>query len=192
MSLIKSILRKILLILMKLAFGDVEHRLAKRADNYEAAVDKRIEDRLCTHERKVDLMIKRFSEDIVERNDLVLQLFEQTLDKLRREIDAMRLSRSGSGPGEFNPDAGSAPGQGASELAATNGGSSHKQLDSFRRLADLATNVRTKIGSSDKTALYHQILDWKKVAHERLFNFSPDEQEIADYILSFIEEPKYI
>ena len=37
-------------------------------------------------------------------------------------------------------------------------------------------------------SLYQKILDWKKVASDKLTEFTPDEQEVVDYILSFIHD----
>lgn len=143
-------------------------------------LDTRVDDRMQRHERKVDAMIRQFSLDIVERNDLMLQLFEQRLDKQRRELREIK---------EAKPSADGTRVENAVEKedAATD---AQQQLISFRKMANVTTNLQSKIQASAETPLYHQILDWKKIAHEGLNDFSPDEQETADYILSFLDDPK--
>lgn len=154
-------------------------RTEKQIDEKFIAQDHRLDDRMERHERKVDAMIRQFSTDIVERNDVMLQLFEQRLDKQRRELKALRESATPKSETTSN-------GEEASESADE----SHSQLISFRKLANVATNVATKIKQTGASPLYHQILEWKKVAHEELNRFSPDEQEVVDYILSFVGDAK--
>src|SRR5262249_47364814 len=48
--------------------------------------------------------------------------------------------------------------------------------------------VKQKLQSID-TTLYQRILDWKKKAHDGLYSFSADEQEVVDYMLSFFDDP---
>lgn len=150
----------------------------KRIDEKFVAQDHRLDERMERHERKTDAMIRQFSTDIVERNDVMLQLFEQRLDKQRRELKAVRES-----------------GQPKTETADSTSDDnsddeSHSQLTSFRKLANVTSHVTTKVKQSGAAPLYHQILEWKKVADEGLDNFSPDEKEVVDYILSFIDDPK--
>src|SRR5262249_17910343 len=62
----------------------------------------------------------------------------------------------------------------------------------FRRLAeDGGWTVKQKLQSNDSggSLLYDRIIAWKKNAHDGLNDFSPDEQEMVDYILSFIDDP---
>ncbi|MFN0111475.1 MAG: methyltransferase domain-containing protein [Blastocatellia bacterium] len=150
----------------------------QRIDEKFIAQDHRLDERLERHERKTDAMIRQFSTDIVERNDVMLQLFEQRLDKQRRELKAVRES--------------SQPKTGATDSTGEDSSDdeSHSQLTSFRKLANVTTNVKTKVQQTGAAPLYHQILEWKKVAGEGLDNFSPDEKEVVDYILSFIDDPK--
>lgn len=180
---------------------NVERRMDERFDEKTRAVDSRLDDRFAKiergiderfgvldgrmdqrmerHERKVDAMIRQFSLDIVERNDVMLQLFEQRLDKQRREL---REIRNAGLPAD------SAQSESVIDEEATD--EAQRQLISFRKLANVTTNLQGKIQASAETPLYHQILDWKKIAHEGLNDFSPDERETADYILSFIDDPK--
>ena len=167
---------------------DIDLRLDDRFDKSEKRIDEkfiaqdhRLDERLERHERKTDAMIRQFSTDIVERNDVMLQLFEQRLDKQRRELKALRES------GSPRPQAStSATGDETSESTDD----SHSQLTSFRKLANVTSHATTKVKQSGAAPLYHQILEWKKIAHEGLDNFSPDEKEVVDYILSFIDDPK--
>ncbi|HMV50395.1 MAG TPA: hypothetical protein PKD31_21825, partial [Blastocatellia bacterium] len=141
-------------------------------------LDTRVDERMQRHERKVDAMIRQFSLDIVERNDVMLQLFEQRLDKQRRELREIKAAK-------VSADGGQTESAVEKEDPADD---AQRQLISFRKLANVTTNLQTKIQASAETPLYHQILDWKKIAHEGLNDFSPDEQETADYILSFLDD----
>jgi hypothetical protein len=149
-----------------------------RIDEKFTAQDHRLDERMERHERKTDAMIRQFSTDIVERNDVMLQLFEQRLDKQRRELKAIRES------GQPKTEAADSTGEDNSDE------DSHGQLTSFRKLANVTSHVKTKVQQTGAAPLYHQILEWKKVAAEGLDNFSPDEQEVVDYVLSFIDDAK--
>jgi SAM-dependent methyltransferase len=183
---------------------EVEDRLNKRADVYEKSVDARIDerlgaiehrldnrldDRLERHERKVDTTIRRMSIENVERCDIMLRLFEERLDKQRRAIRAIRQAL------DFNLIAGPGVEQSSAQedderdSPASNGGAPNQPI-SFQRLANTTNRVGSKTPLADGTVLYHQILAWKKVAHEGIDHFPPDEQEMVDYILSFIDDPK--
>ncbi|MEP7337554.1 MAG: methyltransferase domain-containing protein, partial [Acidobacteriota bacterium] len=118
------------------------------------------------------------------------QLFEQRLDKQRRALKQIQdAGRQHSTTEKSKPESDNQTEQAAEESADE----SHRQLISFRKLANVATHAQTKIKSSNgDTPLYHQILDWKKVAHEGMDRFSPDEKEVVDYILSFLDDPKEI
>jgi SAM-dependent methyltransferase len=176
--------------------------LSNRATSYEKAVDTRIEERFVTiehriddrlerHERKVDATIRRMSIENVERCDIMLRLFEERLDKQRRAIRAIRQAL------DFNLTAGPAVEQSSAkdddeiDGPASNGGAPNQPI-SFRRLADTTKRVESKTPPAGGTVLYHKILAWKKVAHEGIDHFPPDEQEMVDYILSFIEDPKEV
>ncbi len=172
--------------------NDVERRLDERFDTIEkniddrfVSLDHRLDERMERHERKVDAMIRQFSTDIVERNDVMLQLFEQRLDKQRRELKALRESGRESGQSKTEASASS-----TEDDSSDTADESHSQLISFRKLANVTTHATTKIKQDGAAPLYHQILEWKKVAGEGLDNFSPDEKEVVDYILSFIDDPK--
>ncbi|HKX32757.1 MAG TPA: methyltransferase domain-containing protein, partial [Blastocatellia bacterium] len=165
-------------------------KVDRRADERLDALEKRADERMERHERKIDGMIRQMSNEILERNDLMLQLFEQRLDKLRREVQSLREGKTLRPAVETPRPEPAAVNEDEIEKPATNGSGSHKQLISFRKQADLATSVKSKVGSASQTALYHQILAWKKVAEMGLQDFTQDEQEIVDYILSFINDPK--
>lgn len=157
-----------------------------RIDEKFVAQDHRLDERMERHERKTDAMIRQFSTDIVERNDVMLQLFEQRLDKQRRELKAVRESSQASGQASGQPKTEAAD----STCEDNSDDDSHSQLTSFRKLANVTSHVKTKVQQTGAAPLYHQILEWKKVAAEGLDNFSPDEQEVVDYVLSFIDDAK--
>jgi SAM-dependent methyltransferase len=138
---------------------EIEDRLNKRADVYEKTVDTRLDDRLNRHER----LIRQMALDVLERNDILYQLFEERLDKQRREIRALRQAL------DFKLMM-APPLEKGDEKHASNGGSNH-----------------VKAGD---VALYHKIIAWKNLAHEGIDQFPPDEQEMVDYLLSFTDDPK--
>src|SRR5262245_23300906 len=177
MSRIKSIVRKLYYILFRRITAPMEHRLNERVDKYRV--------------------------EIVERTDVMLQIFEQRLDQQRREIRAMRealaaaaeaaknsvqsngLSNSDAQPAPASPD--------ISEPHGPNGDQSPaEQILSFRRLAENAGWRGKQDLQSDSPGgptLNQRILDWKEKAQDGLNDFLVDEQEMADYILSFISDP---
>lgn len=142
---------------------EIEERLNKRADVYEKAVDTRIDERLNRHER----MIRQMALDVVERSDIFFQIFEERSDKQRREIRALRQAL------EFKWKLGSPV-----EKPATNSNGSQAQ-----------GNIPSNIPLVDDVALYHKIIAWKDLAREGLDQFPTDEQEMVDYLLSFIGDP---
>jgi len=160
----------------------------RKIDERFGILDQRTDERMERHERKTDAMIRQFSNDIVERNDVMLQLFEQRLDKQRRELKEVREAKqTAETSDQKNAQSDGEPEEDPDE--------SHGQLISFRKLANVTTHAQTKIKSADgDIPLYHQILDWKKVSHEGMDKFSPDEREVVDYILSFLgdglDDPK--
>ncbi|HKC85145.1 MAG TPA: hypothetical protein VKG02_04155, partial [Blastocatellia bacterium] len=77
-------------------------RLDERFENLERQTDKRFEvverrldDRLEAHERRTDKYLLQSRLEIVDRTDVILQIFEQRLDQQRREIRAMREALEG-------------------------------------------------------------------------------------------------
>lgn len=170
----------------------LDDRFAKtdrQIDERFGLLDRRTDERMERHERKTDAMIRQFSNDIVERNDVMLQLFEQRLDKQRRDLKQVQESGRQHSRSD-QTTTGQTDAENETEEATDE---SHRQLISFRKLANVTSNVQTKIQNSSAgggAPLYHQILDWKKVAHEGMDRFSPDEREVVDYILSFLDDPK--
>ena len=181
-------------------FEAVQGRIDDRLGSYERAIDLRLDERLEAHERRTDKYLLQSRVEIIDRADVMLQIFEQRLDRQRREIQAMRealAARDGAvknSDGSTNSEAQSA--HGAPDATAPNGGQSPAdQIFSFRRLAENAGwPVKQKLqsnraGDSGGSILYQRILDWKKKAQDGLYDFSADEQEIVDYILSFVSDP---
>ncbi len=169
---------------------NLDHRFAQfeiKADERFETVERRLDERMEAHERRTDRYLLDSRTDIVDRTDVMLQIFEQRLDQQRREIRALReaLARRGS-PAAAQPAA--AASDAPVDLRTLPEQPPAEQILSFRKLAENAgLPARPRLQPADAT-LYEKILDWKKVAHEELQNFTPDEQEVVDYILSFIED----
>lgn len=174
-------------------FARTERTLDERFEGFE----KRTDERLDRHEKRTDYNLKLNRADILDRTDVMLQIFEQRLDQQRREIKALReqLSRA-QGPNASTTKAtsnsqGETNGHAAQPLIVTPQQllaepAPPAQIQSFRKLAQSSGLIgKTKLPTTDAT-LYQKILDWKKVSADKLNDFAPDEQEVVDYILSFI------
>lgn len=165
-------------------FDDRFTRAERQIDERFTAMEKRTDERMERHEKRTDANLKLNRADILDRTDVMLQIFEQRLDQQRREIKALREQlaqqhASAEGPVQTN---GNHP-----ETTATETGP-NAQVQSFLKLAQSSGLIgKTKLPTTDAT-LYQKILDWKKVAPEKLTDFTPDEREVVDYILSFIGE----
>jgi SAM-dependent methyltransferase len=134
-------------------------QLDQRIDERFNALEARSDSRMETHERKVDGKIHQTSQDIVDRTDIMLQLFEQRLDLLRRK----QLASPATDPAD--PD----------------------QVQSFRKVTEGNPSPQVKVAPGE-TPLYHQILAWKETAPDGLNRFTKDEQEVVDYLLSFVKD----
>ncbi len=167
--------------------------LERHTDKRFEAVERRLDERLQTHERRTDKYLLQSRLEIVDRTDVILQIFEQRLDQQRREIRAMReaLERrndAAKNGGQINAShnaaiaAPDAPAPSDKQSAA-------EQILSFRKMAENAGWPAPQKLKSTGVPLYHRILDWKKQAFDGLNNYSSDEQEMVDYILSFIKDP---
>ena len=185
--------------------NEIEHQLSQRADKYERAVDMRLDERLEAHERRTDEYLLQSRVGIVERTDVIFQIFEQRLDQQRREIQAIREALAARNDAAKN----SARSNGSSELetqpapsapdvsALNDKQSPAERILSFRKLAENADLPMKQEfqsncpGGPGGSTLYQRVLDWKKKAHEGLNDFSADEQEMVDYILSFIGDLGY-
>jgi SAM-dependent methyltransferase len=199
--------------------SEIENRLSERADRYERKVDlrlderleaverrlderletleRRLDERMEAHERRTDNYLLQSRVEIIDRADVMLQIFEQRLDRQRREIQATREALAARDAGAKNSNGSSdSEARPAPNVSAPNGAQSPAdQILSFRRLAENAGwPVKQKLQSNNAGAaggsmLYQRILDWKKEAQDGLNDFSADEQEMVDYILSFISDP---
>ncbi len=180
-------------------FDERTHALDLRADGRLNALDRHLDERFIrlertadtrmqTHERRVDGKLKGNREDLVDRTDVMLQLFEQRLDEQRRAIRhlreqlAQRPNVTKAAPKE------KAETEPLPELKDVLQESPVEQVQSFRKLAEGYHPLPANKLPKAETALYHRILDWKKVAHEGLNDFTPDEQEVVDYVMSFISD----
>ena len=166
--------------------------LERHTDKRFEAVERRLDERLEAHERRTDKYLLQSRMEIVDRTDVILQIFEQRLDQQRREIRAIREAlekrkESSKNGGQIN--AAPNPPVISSTTAPDEKQSPDEQIVSFRKLAENAGWPAPQKIKSTGTPLYHRILDWKKQALDGLNNFSSDEQEMVDYILSFITDP---
>jgi SAM-dependent methyltransferase len=135
----------------------LERHLDQRMINFEKGIDQR----LYTREKFTDEEMVRHSKDVVARTDVLLQQSEQRIDKLRR---AIRLVL------EADKDA----------------RSKTEQLAAFDQLLTPGKSSATAdVMLSSGQSLYDEIVAWKQTATEALQQFTADEQEIVDYILSF-------
>ncbi|MGH9837796.1 MAG: methyltransferase domain-containing protein [Blastocatellia bacterium] len=169
-------------------FRQMELKTDERFDTVERRLDERME----THERRTDKYMLQSRTDIVDRTDVMLQIFEQRLDQQRREVRALReaLARQ-AGDGSETSVPQTQPVARAEEpvdLANLAEQPPARQIQSFRKLAEsMGGPAKPRLQPADAT-LYEKILDWKKVAEDGINDFTPDEQELADYILSFISD----
>ena len=162
-------------------------RLEVKTDERFDAVERRLDDRMEAHERRTDKYLLQSRTDIVDRTDVMLQIFEQRLDEQRREIRALREKRA-IAKAEADGNARPAGSDGTVDPATLAEQRPAEQIQSFRKLVEtLELPAKPKLQPADST-LYQKILDWKKVAHEGINDFTPDEQELVDYILSFIND----
>jgi SAM-dependent methyltransferase len=175
---------------LDLRLDDRFRQMELKSDERFETVERRLDSRLEAHERRTDKYMLQSRTDIVDRTDVMLQLFEQRLDEQRREIRALReaLARQHANAetatsNGFDPEPPTP--MNAANLAQQ---PPARQIQSFRKLAEsLGVRARPSLQPADAT-LYEKILDWKKVAQAGLSEFTPDEQEVADYILSFVGE----
>ena len=151
----------------------VEHNLDQRMVNFEKGIDQR----LYTREKYVDDRLEASRDDIVAQTDILLQNFDQRMDKFGR---ALRLTLMAKKNGEA----------GATTLQAV------EQLASASALnAPPTTQLAAELEAHKN--LGEQMMEWKQNAGERLMQFTPDEQEIVDYLRSFVnpndpEEAHYV
>src|SRR5215470_17829714 len=168
-------------------------KLERHTDKRFEAIERRLDDRMEAHERRTDKYLLQSRLEIVERTDVMLQIFEQRLDQQRREIRAMRealerRNEAAKNGGQINAASNSAIA--SSDAPAPNDKQGPaEQILSFRKMAENAGWPAPQKLQSTGPPLYHRILDWKKQAQDGLNNFSADEQEMVDYILSFIDDP---
>ncbi len=153
----------------------VEHNLDQRITSFEKGIDQR----LYTREKYVDERLEASRDDIVAQTDILLQKFDQRMDKFGR---AMRLTLTA----KKNGDEGATP----ETLQAV------EQLTSASSLNILATSPLAAEVDAHKN-LGEQMMEWKQSAGERLLQFTSDEQEIVDYLRSFVnpddpEEAHYV
>ncbi len=181
---------------MKELVSDYLRGIDIRVDDRQAGIDRRIDDRfrgldlrmderMEAHELRTDRTLELNREGIIDRTDLMLQVFEQRLDQFRKQL-ARQLSAVGEG---------SSPARGAIDPA----GGTREYLDegvrSFGKLIEEGKQGEIEGGDSGplpgqaSSPLYPGIVAWEKNAREGWTDFRPEEREIADYLRSFLENP---
>lgn len=166
----------------------METSFAIRAQNYEAAVDQRFAERLeaveadlaarfSEHARAVDIRLDDRQAGMDRRLDERFNGFEKRTDT-RLEAHELRIDRTLS--------------QNRNDVIERTDlllQVFEQRLDRLRRGAlpegDAAGTVAMPHPAH---SLYDQIIDWKPAAATGLDHFSADEQEIADYLLSFVPD----
>lgn len=161
-------------------------QLEIKTDQRFEVVERRLDERMESHERRTDKYMLQSRTDIVDRTDVMLQIFEQRLDQQRREIRAMRESLASQNGQRAQAIA---PTESPVDLANLSEQPPAEQIQSFRKLAE-GMGKKPSLQSQDGPTLYEKILDWKKVSQNGLTDFTPDEQEMVDYILSFIGDER--
>ncbi|QQS46915.1 MAG: methyltransferase domain-containing protein [Acidobacteriota bacterium] len=179
--------------------GRIDDRLAKierHIDERFDRIERRLDDRIEAHEQRTDQSLERNRVDILDRTDIMLQILEQRLDKQRREAALLheQISHLKGGSGRTTKKSSAAKGsdEGDEDLPEPDTlfrQPPDQQIRSFRKLARHRGSLApTRIQAGEST-LYQRILEWKKFSANGLNSFSTDEQEVVDYILSFIGDP---
>jgi SAM-dependent methyltransferase len=148
---------------------NLERNIEKRMTGYEQGVDER----LTARERFVDGVLESVRKDLVARTDIMLQAIEQRQDKLRLLLKSAALHAPPGG-------------------VAVGGAGPQELLPAMPKFSDIAATPPALNGNPQKqgpATLLDRIIEWKKHSSEILHTFKPEEQEIVDYILSFIADP---
>lgn len=145
-------------------FSRIEHNLDQRLTNFEKGIDQR----LFTREKFVDDRLEASRDDIVAQTDILLQRFEQRMDQFSR---ALRLALGGARNGNNAPET----------LQAV------EQLISTTTASVPATSLFDSTPGGYKN-LGEQMMAWKQAAGEQITHFTRDEQEIVDYLRSFVQQ----
>lgn len=138
---------------------NLERNIEKRLTAYERGVD----DRLTRRERFVDGVLESNRKDLVERTDIMLQAIEQRQDRLRIMLKS------------------------AARLMPATAANPNELLPAIPQFSEIAKQPPAPNGNG-QGMLLDKIIEWKKHSSEKLNEFTPDEQEIVDYILSFIDD----
>lgn len=148
---------------------NLERNIERRMTGYEHGVDER----LTARERFVDGVLESVRKDLVARTDIMLQAIEQRQDRLRLLLKSATLRTPPGG-------------------APLDGEKPQELWPAMPKFADIAATPPALNGNPQKpgqATLLDRIIEWKKYSAEILHTFKPEEQEIVDYILSFIADP---
>ncbi|NDD64700.1 MAG: hypothetical protein EBZ36_12130, partial [Acidobacteria bacterium] len=122
---------------------DRQAGLERRLDDFLRKLEERVDARHEAHELRIDQTLVSNRDDIIERTDLLLQVLDRRLDRLRTipTTSSPRVDQS------------------------------------------------TEDSTPQAVPISREIYDWSENAASGMEIWSSDEQEVADYILSFIDNP---
>ena len=174
----------------------VERALDLRTDSYEQALDRRIEERLQAvetaighrfgeHSRALDIRLDDRQVGMDRRIDDHIREMEKRTDA-RHEAHELRIDRTLVQNREDIIE--------RTDLLLQ---VFDQRLDRWRQLspgqpaqtAPMSLSGPTGEGLSRQSPISQRILDWGEHSTTGLGSYSADEQEIVDYVLSFIDDP---
>lgn len=162
--------------MLDLRVDDRQSSLERSTDARMSSFEQGIDVRLFNREKYIDDRLVRIGDDIVARTDLLLQHADDRVDRLRQSMRALLSGKDGEVRAEL---------QRFDALKATR-----------RALEDIQAKAAEVFEDNSEAAKAHyfKIIEWKKEAIESLQRLSVDEKEIADYILSYVDQkdPKHL
>lgn len=178
---------------MKEIVSDYLRGVDIRVDDRQAGIDRRIDDRfrgldlrmderMEAHELRTDRTLELNREGIIDRTDLMLQVFEQRLDRFRKLL-AQPMSTIGKSTVPVE--------QPAEPSYLDEGVRSFGKLIEEESAAGESGRLPGQLSSHADPIdpIYPGIVAWEKSARDGLNEFRPEEREIADYLRSFLEDP---
>jgi SAM-dependent methyltransferase len=178
---------------MKEIVSDYVRGVDIRVDDRQAGIDRRIEDRfrgldlrmderMEAHELRTDRTLELNREGIIDRTDLMLQVFEQRLDRFRKLL-AQRISATGEATLPVE--------QPIEPTFLDEGVRSFGKLIEEEPAGEESGKLPGQLFSRPDAIdpIYPGIVAWEKSSREGLNEFRPEEREIADYLRSFLEDP---
>ncbi len=178
---------------MKEIVSDYLRGVDIRVDDRQAGIDRRIDDRfrgldlrmderMEAHELRTDRTLELNREGIIDRTDLMLQVFEQRLDRFRKLL-AQPMSTIGKSTVPVEPP--------TEPSYLDEGVRSFGKLIEEESVAGESGRLPGQLSSHADPIdpIYPGIVAWEKNARDGFNEFRPEEREIADYLRSFLEDP---